>query len=69
MLIARIDRFLRQTRMPETRFGRDAVGDPNLVATLRRGRRPRLGTVHRIEAFIRARSAGGCRDGRPVFRK
>jgi len=54
-LIWRIERFLRASGMPETRFGRLAVRDPRLVGDLRNGRQPRAGTVARIEAFIASR--------------
>lgn len=33
-----VEEFLRTSRIPETTFGRDAVGDPNFVARMRRGR-------------------------------
>jgi hypothetical protein len=54
MLLARIDAHLRRTRLPVTRFGRDAVGDPNFVLDLRDGRMPRDSTVKRVLAFIEA---------------
>lgn len=34
-----INRFLRATGLPETKFGRLAVKDPRLVGDLRRGRK------------------------------
>ena len=54
MLLIRIDRFLRAHRMPPTRFGREAVGDPNFVLDLRDGRCPRQATVLRVEAYLKA---------------
>lgn len=51
-LLFEIDRFLRRTRMPATKFGRLAVRDPRLVGDLRRGRQPRPTTVARVQAFI-----------------
>jgi hypothetical protein len=51
-LLLRINRFLRATHMPPTRFGRLAVNDPRLVSDLRRGRRVSLATARRVEAFI-----------------
>ena len=51
MLVA-IDRYLRKTKMPQTKFGRLAVNDPRLVSDLRRGRHPGPRMVRRIEAFI-----------------
>lgn len=58
MILQRIERHLRANRMPPTRFGRDAVGDPNLVFNLRDGREPRPRTVARILSFIERQSAG-----------
>lgn len=52
MLLLRIDRVLRSTRMPPTRFGRLAIGDPNLVRQLRRGRQLRPATAGRVLAYL-----------------
>lgn len=52
MLVSRIERFLRQTGMPWTRFGRLAVGDPRFVEDLRNGRLPRPRTEKRVEHFM-----------------
>lgn len=54
MLILRIDRYLRARRMAPTRFGREALGDPNFVFNLREGRCPRPSTVKRVEAWLDA---------------
>ena len=51
-LLVRIDRYLRHTNMPPTRFGRLAVNDPRLVGDIRLGRQPRGDTLARIEAFL-----------------
>ena len=53
-LLIEIDRFLRRTAMPQTKFGRLAVRDPRLVGDLRRGREPGPRTVARVQAFIAA---------------
>lgn len=37
-LLHRIERHLKETGTPPTRFGRDAAGDPRLVFDLRLGR-------------------------------
>jgi 2,4-dienoyl-CoA reductase-like NADH-dependent reductase (Old Yellow Enzyme family) len=59
MLIDDIEHFLRRTRMATTRFGREAVGDPNFVSNLRDGREPRRATVRRVRAYLaKAESAG-----------
>lgn len=54
MLLPRIERFLRETGMPWTKFGRLAAHDPRFVEDLRNGRTPRASTAKRIEAFMRA---------------
>lgn len=57
-LLATIERYLRESGIPASRFGRDAMGDPGFVMTLRRGREPRDRTAERVRAYIaRARSA------------
>jgi len=53
-LLLEIDKFLRRTKMPPTRFGRLAVRDPRLVGDLRNGREPRTETVLKVRAFIAA---------------
>ena len=55
MLLDAIDDYLRQTKTTPTRFGRDAVGDPNFVLSLRAGRVPRKRTIRRVVSFIEAR--------------
>jgi hypothetical protein len=51
-LIWKIERFLRASGLPPTKFGRLAINDPRLIDDLRNGRQPRADTVARIEAFI-----------------
>jgi hypothetical protein len=52
MLIRRIEKFLRQTGMPWTKFGRLATHDPRFVADLRNGRTPRPEMERRVEHFM-----------------
>jgi hypothetical protein len=54
-LLVLIEAHMRRTKMSSTRFGRDAVGDPNFVAGLRQGRTPRKRTVRRVIAYIEGR--------------
>lgn len=54
-LLIDIDRFLRQTGMPPTSFGRAAVNDPRFVFDLRRGREPGSKIRARTRAYIAAR--------------
>lgn len=51
-LLMRIERHLRQTGTPRTRFGREAVNDPRLVDDLRRGREPGAALRARIERAL-----------------
>ena len=52
MLIRKIEAFMRQTKMPQTTFGRLATNDPQFVFDLRRGRVPRAKTEKRVEHFM-----------------
>ncbi|HEU0117508.1 MAG TPA: AMP nucleosidase [Alphaproteobacteria bacterium] len=53
VLIDRIDRFLAQSGMSPTVFGRKALNDPNFVFDLRAGKRsPSIRTVEKIDSFI-----------------
>jgi len=53
-LLREVERFLRQTDIPPTRFGRIAMGDPRFVFDLRNGRDPRPETVERVRAYLEA---------------
>lgn len=54
-LLERIERYMKTSRTPPTRFGREAVRDPRFVFDLRNGRRPRGATVRRVSAYLDAR--------------
>lgn len=57
-IIERIERFLeRHDNMAPTRFGREATGDPNLLADLRKGISPKLDRLHRISEFMARKDA------------
>lgn len=51
-LIMTIERFLKQTQMPATKFGRMTVRDPRFVLDLRAGREPGAAVRYRIEHFM-----------------
>lgn len=51
-VMLKIDRYLRATGLPPTKFGRLAVRDPRLVHDLKRGRQPGARMIARIEAYI-----------------
>lgn len=56
-LLAEIEACLARTGMTETAFGREAMADPGFVASLRRGRDCRFGTMIRVRRFIAARGS------------
>ncbi len=51
-MLIKIDRYLREHRMPPTRFGRLAVNDPRLIGDLKRGRELGPRVRARVEAFL-----------------
>lgn len=53
-LLREVEKFLRQSDVAPTRFGRDAVGDPRFVFDLRNGRDPRPTTIARVRAYLEA---------------
>lgn len=57
MLLRRIERYLRASNMPPTRFGRETVRDPRFVFDLRSGREPRPETEQRVRTWLDAREA------------
>ena len=57
-LIGLVEHALATHGVSPTRFGRDAVNDPALVADLRAGRRPRGETRAAIMAHVDAIRAG-----------
>jgi len=58
-VLRKIERYLKETAMPPTRFGRLAARDPRLVGDLRNGREPGPRLVARIEAFLAERAEQG----------
>ena len=51
-LLREVEKFLRASKVPATRFGREAMRDPRFVFDLRRGREPRAATVIRVRAYL-----------------
>ena len=47
-----IEKYLRHSGTPPTRFGREAVGDPRFVLDLRNGREPREITAQKVIAYM-----------------
>lgn len=57
-LIEKIEAFIARHSMAETRFGRDAVSDPNLLSDLRAGKRlPGLTKLNRLAEFMARKDA------------
>lgn len=56
-VIASIEGFLLRHAMKPTRFGRDATGEPQLLASIRSGRSPSLDTINRIADYMREKDA------------
>ena len=56
-LLRRIQLYLKQSGTAPARFGRDAIGDPNLMRDLRNGRELRARTAARLVAFLETREA------------
>jgi hypothetical protein len=52
--LAEIEAFLRESSMNASFFGKAAVNDPNLVGDLRRGRKPTLDLIDRVDAYIKS---------------
>jgi len=50
--ISRVSAFLGRSGLSPTAFGTKAVGDPNLMRQIGRGRSPSLRTADRILAFV-----------------
>lgn len=57
-VMLKIDRYLRATGLPPTKFGRLAVNDPRLVGDLRRGRQAGPTLVAKVEAYIAQNQTG-----------
>lgn len=56
-VVEQIDAFLARHDMAPTRFGRDALGEPQFVSSLKAGRVPGLGVLARLSLFMRERDA------------
>ncbi len=54
-VVALVDSFLTRRDMKPSRFGRDALGEPQFVSQLRAGRMPGLVTLTKLRDFMRER--------------
>lgn len=50
--LARVEAFLAASGIKPSELGRQSIGDPTFVVSLRRGRSPRLATADKVLAFI-----------------
>lgn len=51
-LLSEVEKFLRISKIPAARFGREVMHDPRFVFDLRKGREPRDRTINRVRAFL-----------------
>ncbi len=51
-MLRTVEKFLRQSGMAPTRFGREAVRDPRIVLDMRKGREPSERMCRRLSHFI-----------------
>ena len=61
-LLLTVERHLRRTDVPPSRFGRQVAGDPRFVFDLRKGREPRPAMCARVMAYIAAAQQGRMGD-------
>lgn len=54
MIVRKVERYLRESGMTASAFGRAVAGDPGLVTDLRNGREPGRRLASRIDEFIGA---------------
>ena len=61
-LLRLVERHLRRHKIPPSRFGKDAAGDPRLVFDMRRGRRVGWRLDARVRSYIGSdlKGAGAC---------
>ena len=52
-LLMEIERFLKKTRLPQTKFGQLAANDMSLIKRLRDGHDVRTATADRLREFMR----------------
>lgn len=56
-LIDEIDAFRSRNGMTASAFGRAAVGDPNFIGDLHKGRMPSLILIDRVREFMQSQEA------------
>lgn len=63
-LLTAVERALRRSGMPPSKFGRLAARDPRLVFDLRNGRQPGAAVSDRVNTFISSFEPTTCTGGR-----
>jgi hypothetical protein len=59
-----VETFIEAHGFKPTEFGRQAVGDPSFVLSLRRGRSPTLATADKVLSFMTDFEANGRKRNR-----
>jgi hypothetical protein len=62
-LVSHYEAFCKRHDMAETRFGREATGEPQLIQSIRNGRSPSLNVLNRVKAYIAEKDSGACYGG------
>lgn len=62
-VLIEVEDFLSSRKVEPTKFGREALGDPNFVRDLRNGRRIWPETAEKVRNFIAGRPANDERRG------
>lgn len=52
-LLATVEAFVERHGMADTRFGRDAINNPNFISGLRKGVSPTLDTLTKVMAYMK----------------
>ena len=60
--IRRVERFMKRHGVTPSRFGKEAVNDPNFVFDLRSGRKPNVVLMESVERWMRAYTESGGRE-------
>ena len=57
-LLEQVESYLARTRIPPSKFGRMALGDPRFVDDLRAGRKLRRKTQERVRCYLTQSQSG-----------
>jgi hypothetical protein len=65
-LVRHYEAFCKRHDMAETRFGREATGEPQLIQSIRNGRSPSLNVLNRVKAYIADKDEALSRPDWPI---